>query len=84
MKTEITGVYLDHEDNEEVFNGVLLEHEKWKDIGYGRAPDVVRRYPDGSERWYYLTVAGGLDDTGPFEVVTDGPAQGEKVYAYYE
>lgn len=56
-------------------------HEAWKEIGYGRAPDVVRTYPDGSEKWYYLTYVAGMDDDGPYELVTDGPASGEKVYA---
>lgn len=57
------------------------EHEAWKEIGYGRAPDVVRTEPNGNEHWYYLTLAGGMDDDGPYELVTDGPASGEKVYA---
>lgn len=56
-------------------------HEAWKEIGYGRAPDVVRTDANGHETWYYLTAAGGMDDDGPFEYVTDGPASGEKVYA---
>lgn len=79
--THVTGIYLTHEDNEEVFNGSDLTHEAWKECGYHRPPDVVRRYPDGSERWYYLTVVAGMDDDGPYELVTDGPASGEKVYA---
>lgn len=60
---------------------IACSHEAWKEIGYGRAPDVVRTDSDGNERWYYLTLAGGMDDDGPYELVTDGPASGEKVYA---
>lgn len=59
----------------------VCSHEAWKEIGYGRAPDVVRTDSNGHERWYYLTYVAGMDDDGPYELVTDGPASGEKVYA---
>lgn len=55
--------------------------EPWQRIGYGRAPDVIVTDHEGSEKWYYLTWAGGKDDDGVYELVTDGPAQGERVYA---
>lgn len=78
VRNVLTVELMTREDEEAT---TACKHEAWKEIGYGRAPDVVRTDENGHETWYYLTAAGGMDDDGPYEYVTDGPASGEKVYA---
>lgn len=80
MKTELK-FEITHRDEETVIGSADLTHESWKEIGYGRAPDAIRIDENGHESWYYVTLVAGMDDDGPYEYVTDGPASGEKVYA---
>lgn len=54
--------------------------EEWKEIGFGRAPDLIKIDEDGNEKWYYMTYVAGMDEDGPYTMVTDGPAAGERVY----
>lgn len=39
--------------------------------------------PDGSIEHYRTILVGGQDDIGIYEVVLEGPAEGEKVYVEY-
>lgn len=80
-RTHVKDTYIYHAGEEVVLSKSEVDHEEWRKIGFGRAPDAIRRYANGEEVWYYLTLVAGMDDEGVYTVVQDGPAQGEKAYA---
>lgn len=76
IKKAVVEIDLHHKSDEVVNQDA---DESWKKI-FGRAPDAVKHNADSSEKWYYLTYVGGCDEEGPYSMVTDGPAAGERVY----
>lgn len=43
-------------------------------------PDEVKIDDDGGEIWYYRVALGGRDTEGVYQLVLEGPAEGEKAY----
>lgn len=43
-------------------------------------PYRVHLDDEGNEEWLYLVHAAGRDEEGVYQVVTEGPAMGERVY----
>lgn len=42
--------------------------------------DTIVTAHDGSQKWYVMHEVAGVDEDGYYELVLEGPAQGEKVY----